>query len=168
MHNKAGHRPRHRPDHSPGHRPVHTQPGDTALVTAHGTAQGTTHGTSQGTTQNTTQNTTQCTTKCTGHNTGQKPNKSINTTLPYTISIGFFNEICAKHQIIENTGLSLTRASLYGTFWVLLKGHPSSTKMFGATCVSQHKVAKKTFGDKVGFKKTKTGFKHKQKALENN
>ena len=39
------------------------------------------------------------------------------TTLPYTISIGFCKEICAKHQIIENTGLSVTRASLYGTFW---------------------------------------------------
>ena len=86
---------------------------DTAQDTAKNTAQCTTQGTAQCTTQGTTHGQAQCQTQ----GTTQKPKKSMNTTLPYTISIGFCKEICAKHQIIENTGLSVTRASLYGTFW---------------------------------------------------
>ena len=97
----------------------------TKQCTGQGTTQDTAQDTAKNTAQCTTQGTAQCTTQGTTHGqaqgqtqgTTQKPKKSMNTTLPYTISIGFCKEICAKHQIIENTGLSVTRASLYGTFW---------------------------------------------------
>ena len=45
--------------------------------------------------------------------------------------------------------------------------HPLNKNVWGDLCL-QAQSDQKLFLYKVGFKKIKTGFKHKQKALENN